>query len=705
MWVGAGCLALVAIALLALTLIDWNAMRGPVTRFAAARIGRPVAIAGDLDVHVWSLKPTVDVHGLTVGNAPWDKDRKDPMLRVEHLRVEVKLLPLFKGDVILPRVLMEQPDLRLHRNSAGRANWTLGNGNGEAGDAPSLPVIRDFLVQAGKLRVDDDVRKLRFKGTLQAEEKSDRADASAFRIEGDGTLNGRSFRSRISGGPLINLNPDEPYPFKLVVKAGDTDIAADGVVPKPFDLDRLQVTVQASGQDMADLYYLTGLAVPNTPPYKVSAEVRRDKTHLRISDIDGTVGPSDVRGALEVDLSKERPNVTGEISSKALDVQNVLAAMGSRTHASGDSVATKSTRAESTPDATSNTTSPSTSHAAPDAEATAGSNPPPDAGLEGEPADATDASAAAPSEPTPSSKSGSPAMLFPDARLQVNRVRAMDAEVHYKADSLTMGSFTMTQLDTRLKLADGVMSLDPLSFDLPQGRLRGSVKIDARADVPHTQTDLVLEGADLGSLKSTEANDAAPITGPIHARAQVEGDGASVHEFASHATGAITAVVPHGEIRASLAELTGIDVVRALGLLLANDEQRTNVRCGVASFQVQDGVMHAQQIVFDTSDILITGQGEVRLGPEEIALEVRGDPKQPRIGVIHSPVEIKGTLRQPSIGIDAGKAAGQAGIAAALAAIATPLAAILAFVDPGLAEDANCAALLAEAGADDAPAE
>jgi hypothetical protein len=35
------------------------------------------------------------------------------------------------------------------------------------------------------------------------------------------------------------------------------------------------------------------------------------------------------------------------------------------------------------------------------------------------------------------------------------------------------------------------------------------------------------------------------------------------------------------------------------------------------------------------------------------------------------------------------------GLAAVLAAIAAPLATILPFIDPGLAEDANCAALLA----------
>jgi hypothetical protein len=38
----------------------------------------------------------------------------------------------------------------------------------------------------------------------------------------------------------------------------------------------------------------------------------------------------------------------------------------------------------------------------------------------------------------------------------------------------------------------------------------------------------------------------------------------------------------------------------------------------------------------------------------------------------------------------------QGAIAAALGTIVTPIAAVFAFVDPGLAKDQNCAALLAE---------
>jgi hypothetical protein len=40
----------------------------------------------------------------------------------------------------------------------------------------------------------------------------------------------------------------------------------------------------------------------------------------------------------------------------------------------------------------------------------------------------------------------------------------------------------------------------------------------------------------------------------------------------------------------------------------------------------------------------------------------------------------------------------QGGLAAVLGALINPLAALLPFVDPGLAEDADCGALIAQAG-------
>jgi AsmA family protein len=197
----------------------------------------------------------------------------------------------------------------------------------------------------------------------------------------------------------------------------------------------------------------------------------------------------------------------------------------------------------------------------------------------------------------------------------------------------------------------------------------------------------------LDQLKGKKPGAEPPLGGILQARALIEGKGDSIHDLMANADGRVSVVLPEGEVRAAFAELTGINVARGIGLLLKGDDEKAIIRCGVAQFDVRDGKMLAQNVVFDTQDVRITGSGEVRLGPEELDLEIKGEPKKLRFARLRTPVEINGHLRKPAIGVDAGKTAKQGAVAAALGAL-TPVAAVLAFIDPGLAKDENCAALL-----------
>jgi uncharacterized protein involved in outer membrane biogenesis len=167
---------------------------------------------------------------------------------------------------------------------------------------------------------------------------------------------------------------------------------------------------------------------------------------------------------------------------------------------------------------------------------------------------------------------------------------------------------------------------------------------------------------------------------------------------AASANGTVTAVVTHGTIRTSLAELTGIDL-RALGLMLTKNKQETGMRCVVAALQARDGTLDAQSLVADTDPVLITGEGRLRLDSESLDFALRGHPKSLRLFRLRAPVLVRGTLLHPAIGIEAPKAAAQTAGAVALGVVLTPLAGVLAFVDPGLAKDADCASLQEQATA------
>lgn len=81
---------------------------------------------------------------------------------------------------------------------------------------------------------------------------------------------------------------------------------------------------------------------------------------------------------------------------------------------------------------------------------------------------------------------------------------------------------------------------------------------------------------------------------------------------------------------------------------------------------------------------------------EGLDMSIRGQPKGIRLVRLRSPIKIHGTLSHPAIGLQTSDLVEQAGGAIALGTLLTPVASLLAFVDPGLAKDANCAGLIGQ---------
>jgi uncharacterized protein involved in outer membrane biogenesis len=575
------------------------------------------------------------------------------MATVDRVEIHLKLLPLLKGDVILPRVALFSPDLYLHQDKGGRANWTFENKaptNAPASKPSKLPAMRDLLITGGKLTLIDEMRRLKVNGSIQAQEQKSKSDPTPFKIQATGAINEQPFELRIAGGPLLNLDPEHPYPFDLHITAGNLKVDSKGRALKPFDLGKLDFDVDLSGKDMAEGFYLTQLALPNTAPFKLHAHIARNDKKVAVSDIAGTVGGSDLHGKLDIDASRKRPYMSGDLASKQLRMKDLAASLGGQA-AGPDSLEAK------TP-----------------AQATKKRKP---------------ADKAQPADPN--------ARVFPDAHLQADRVRVMDADVKFRATSIDAGSLPLKEVSFRVKLDEGILRLDPFAFEMAQGRLSGEAKIDARNDIPAVHVDLRIKDIQLEQLKGKKAGASAPLAGLMQARGVIDGTGDSLHQVMSDADGRFTLILPDGEITSAFAELTGIDVSKGLGLLLTKSDDKVPIRCGVAQFKIDQGLMNAENITFDTQDVLIKGSGKINLGSEELHLEIKGEPKKLRLTRLRSPIEVRGHLTDPSFVVNVGSTLKQGAVAAALGVLATPVAAIIAFVDPGLAKDQNCAAMIAEA--------
>jgi AsmA family protein len=704
--------AVVVAVVLLLAFFDWNVLRAPVARAIAARIHRPVSIAALHGVLI-SAHPRVQVTGLQIGNPTWAGGGQ--MVRIDRLEIQFRLWPLLIGKLVLPRVSVIRPDVRLYRAADGRANWDFSADVPSPGpksaltQAPHLPLVHELLIESGKLRARDEVQKVTFEGTVAAQaaggsagavpatpapapsRTASSASASAmsrgaspgsareqasvvaaatgtgFLLSGQGELNHKPFTLHVSGGPLVWAETHRPYPFEVRMTASDIRASARGVVPNPFDLAQLDVTLSLAGQDLADGYYLTGLALPNTPPYSISGHLRRVGTRFEFTDVQGRLGGSDIHGEVTAQLAAH-PVLHADLVSTALNLADLGPIFGGSAPTGAEEAEAAHATGHPTKRQTHRGIAKTLTH-----------------GVTGK-------TAAAATRP----------FLMPTAKLQVERLRGMEATLHYRAEEIKAQGLPLRQVNLQLQLKDNVLRIEPFAFTLPQGMLAGTAVIDVRQRVPAESLDVRLTNVQLAQFHARSSAN-PPFEGVLVGRLRVRGTGDSMHAFASSANGTLSIVIPHGQIEQAFAEFAGIDVARGLGLLLSKKHKQTALRCGIADFDASEGIASVKQVVFDTQVVMITGKGDVNMRNERLDLQLDGEPKKFRFAVLRTPIEIRGTLRHPAIGLKASKLAAQGGIAVTLGAIGTPLAAIAAFVDPGLNKNADCRALLADAKAMGAP--
>ncbi len=449
----------------------------------------------------------------------------------------------------------------------------------------------------------------------------------------------------IDGGALLHLRADQPYHFDADVRQGQTHVVAHGSLDTPFDFGHFHSRLTASGRDLADLYELIRLAMPNTPTYQLTGDLTREGQVYTMTHLVGRVGESDLSGGFTVDKTSGRAKLRADLVSRRLRFADLGSLVGA---------------------------------------------PPP-------------GQRTTPLEKTQAARLTAQGRMMPDATLNASRLQSLDAVVHYRADAVTTQSnLPLRQASFTLNLDHGLLVLDPIAFDFPHGALSGSVRLNGREATPKVDVDLTVKNVRLEDFFKAKGGE-PPLEGVLQARARLHGVGDSVHKAASTAAGDVTLVAPQGEIRRAFAELLGIDATKGLGLLLAKNQSEEKVRCAVADFRADNGVLIARNLIMDSDQVLAKGQGTVNLSDETLNLSMQGRPKSLRLVRLMAPITLKGHLNNPKIGVSAGKVPLQAGAAIGLAIVATPLAAILPFVDPGLAKNADCVGLVGAAKSEGAP--
>ncbi|UVL30019.1 AsmA family protein [Pseudomonas donghuensis] len=671
-WTLASLLLVLAVLVIVIATFDWNRVKPTLNAKVSEALHRPFAINGNLTVRwqreleqggwrAWLPWPHFIAEDLTLGNPDW---LKEPQI-VGLKRVEFRLapLPLLVQRIVIPRIDLNQPTASLKRLADGRANWTFDFGPKDEQAQPSEWVLDIGAIgfDKGQVSVDDQTLKTRLDVLIDplgkpipfsdivgkaSAQKAGSAQDYAFGLMVKGRYKGQTLAGTGKIGGLLALqDASQPFPLQADMAIGDTRIAVAGTLTDPRNLGALDLRLRLSGASLGNLYPLTGVTLPDSPPYATDGHLTA-KLHepggavFRYEGFNGKIGDSDIHGDLAFVASQPRPKLTGKLVSNQLLFKDLAPLIGA------DSNAQQKARG----------------------------------GASKQPA----------------------GKVLPVEEFRTERWRTMDADVTFSGKRIVHSAeLPFTDLSSHFVLDDGVLRLEPLRFGIAGGKLDAQVRLDGRSVPLQGRAQLSARNFKLKQLFPT-FEPMKTSFGELNGDADISGLGNSVAALLATANGDLKMLINDGAISRGLMEIAGLNVGNyVVGKLFGDKEVKIN--CAAADFGIKDGLATTRVFVFDTENAIVYIDGTANFASEQLDLKINPESKGVRLFSLRSPLYVRGPFAKPSAGVQALPLALRGAGMVALGVVAGPAAGLLALIAPSGDVPNQCTPLLEQMKAGKAP--
>ena len=666
-------LLLVVIIIVVIATFDWNRLKPTINQKVSAELNRPFAIRGDLGV-VWARQkeetgwrswvpwPHIHAEDVILGNPP-----DIPDVTMVHLpRVEATIAPLalLTKTVYLPWIKFVKPDARLIRLDEKHNNWTFDLAKGDDKETTQQPSSWSFqldniLFDQGRIAIDDDVSRAQLEilvdplgkplpfGEVTGDKKAGtKVGDYVFGLKAKGRYNGQPLTGDGKIGGMLALKSEKtPFPVQADFRSGNTRVAFSGTVNDPMNMGGVDLRLLFSGDSLGELYELTGVLLPDTPPFETDgrlvAKIDSEKGSVYdYRDFSGKIGDSDIHGNLTYRQNKPRPKLEGDLVSRQLR----LADLGPLIGVDSGKDAERSKNAEA---------------------------------KKGE-------------------KSAQPAdKVLPYDRFETDKWDVMDADVRFKGQRIEhSASLPLSDLSTHILLKNGDLRLQPLKFGMAGGVISSTIHLDGSKKPMQGSADIQARKLKLKQLMP-DVELMQKTLGEMNGDAEIRGTGNSVAALLGNGNGNIKLLMNDGLISRNLMEILGLNVGNfVVGQIFGDDEVRVN--CAAANLNLQNGVARPQIFAFDTENALINITGSASFASEQLDLTIDPESKGVRIVTLRSPLYVRGSFKDPQYGVKAGPLIARGAVAAALGALVTPAAALLALISPSEGQENQCQNILSQ---------
>ncbi|MFL9898789.1 AsmA family protein [Paraburkholderia fungorum] len=438
------------------------------------------------------------------------------------------------------------------------------------------------------------------------------------------------------GGVLALQDANRPFPVQADVKAGDLHVGLVGTITDPAHLAAVDLRLWLQGNSLARLYSLTGVTLPDTPPYategRLVGQFKSSGNVFKYENFTGRVGGSDLNGSLIYTARKPRPLLQGELVSHLLQFSDLAPIIGA------DSNASKAKRGDAT------------------------------------------------------AQPGNKAL--PVEAFRTDRWKAIDADVKFTGRRIVKSpDLPITDLYTHVVMTDAVLSLEPLKFGVAGGSLSSNIHLDGSTTPLKGRFSTSARHLKLKQLFPSFKTMQNAL-GEINGDAALTATGNSPAALAATSNGEVKALVTDGTVSRLLMEAAGLNVANVVYEKLFG-KRDVKINCAAADFVATNGVLDSRVFALDTDDAVIDIDGNVNMRDETVDLGVHPHTKGFRVFSLRSPLYVKGTFKDPHVGVNAAALALRGGAAVGLGLI-NPFAALIPLLAPSNNKPLPCAQLLSQ---------
>ncbi|SFN51901.1 hypothetical protein SAMN05216516_10976 [Izhakiella capsodis] len=672
-WVAGIIIALLVLIIVVITTFDWNRLKPTINKKVTTELNRPFVIRGDLGVNwerhrdepgwrSWLPWPHIHAQDIMLGNPPGMAQMD--MVHLQRVDASISPLALLSKQIYLPWIKLQRPDVSLVQTSEGKNNWTFDLANSKNSQADAQPSSWSFqldniIFDRSTLHYQDAINKANVRVSVNplgkpvpyaqvtgGKDSAAQHGASDFIFgwHADGTYNNQPLSGAGKIGGMLSLrSKTTPFPLQADVRNGTTRIRLEGTLQDPLNLGGLDIRLRFSGDTLANLYGLTGVLLPDTPPYETDGHLiarfkRAGGPQFRYEKFNGHIGDSDIHGTLTYTQGKPRPSLSGELSSKQLRMADLGPLIG--VNSGKDSRKTEQAKAAR--------------------------------------GDATT---------QPANR------VLPHDKFDTKSWGMMDANVKFSGQRIEHSNkLPLSKLYTHLILKNGDLRLDPLRFGIAGGNLNASIHLEGNKSPMQGRADLHARNLKLRQL-APGVQAMQHSLGQLNGDATLSGRGNSVADLLATSNGELKVLMNSGIISRNLMEIAGLNLGNYLvGKLFGDDEVKIN--CAATDLTLKNGLATPRLFVFDTENAVINVTGSTNFANERLDLTIDPKSKGVRIVTLRSPLYVRGTFKNPDAGVKPGPLIARGAAAVALGAVVAPAAALLALVSPSENENNQCTQVL-----------